>query len=300
MIHKILYCLKSSFQNLRNNLFLSFITTSTITITFIICLAFFLIVLNLSVFKENWVDRLQIIVYFNDSANAATIDKTRSELSAMVEVETITFVSRKEAMVLLQQSLQGQDGILEGLTENPLPASLEIKLKQEYLSVDGVENFVAGISGNEALQDIEYGQKWLQRFLTIFEAFRITSLSLGVCLILFTYFIISNTIKLMIFSRREEIEIMKLVGATSLFIKFPFWIEGIIQGFVGAGIALLFLYCTVNLFLTNHLVSLNFFLGAGNFIFINFSIAGIVLVLGALIGLAGSLFSMNSIDEFNV
>jgi cell division transport system permease protein len=297
MLNKILYCFRTALQSLRKNILLNLITSTTIAITFIIFVSFLLIVMNLSIFKRNWVDQLQVILYFKDNITAAAMDKTKEYVAGHEEVDSVKFVSRDKALNMLRNSLKGQDGILEGLTENPLPSSLEIKLKKAYLTLEGVEQFVKKIEKNEYLEDIEYGQKWLERFIAFFEILKITGFVVGGFLFLFTLFIISNTIKLMVYNRRDEIEIMKLVGATNRFIKLPFCIEGVIQGLIGASLALLFLFLSVNLVMGRFISSLHFYFGTGNFVFLDSNLTVFVLLLGAVLGLAGSLLSLNSLKE---
>jgi cell division transport system permease protein len=240
---------------------------------------------------------LQIIIYFKDSTSTEAINKTKTQIAQYVEVDSVKFVSRDEALTILKSSLKGQDGILEGLTENPLPSSLEIKLKKDYLNLESIEKFVKEIKTNDYFEDIEYGQKWLERFVTFFEILKITGFILGGFLFLFTLLIISNTIKLLFHSRREEIEIMKLVGATNRFIKIPFCIEGIILGLIGASIGLFFIYLSGNLVMNRSFETLHFYLSTHHFIFLDPTIVMYVLILGAVLGLAGSLLSLKSFQE---
>lgn len=296
MLNKIVYCFKTALLNFRKNILLNLITSITIAITFIIFVSFLLVVLNLSIFKNDWVEQLQIITYFKDSTSTEAINKTKTQIAQYVEVDSMKFVSRDEALTILKSSLKGQDGILEGLTENPLPSSLEIKLKKDYLNLESIERFVRKIK-NDYFEDIEYGQKWLERFITFFEVLKITGFILGGFLFLFTLLIISNTIKLLFHSRREEIEIMKLVGATNRFIKIPFCIEGIILGLIGASIGLLFIYLSGNLVMNRSFETLHFYLSTHNFVFLDPTIVMYVLILGAVLGFAGSLLSLNSFQE---
>jgi cell division transport system permease protein len=290
------YCIASAFNNLYRNLALSLITTSTITVMFTLCTSMLLVLLNLSAFMETWADQLQIIVYYEMHAEPAAMERVRQNLAARPEVERVTAVSPAEALTLLQGSLEGQDGILYGLHENPLPASLEIKLKKPYLTTDAVKQFVDTITRSPPIADIEYGQRWLERFIAFFELARLTCLVLGVFLIIFTYCVIANTIRLMVYSRRDEIEIMKLVGAGSLMIKFPFWLEGALQGACGAGVALLIIVCVEKLAMDNLATLLHFYLGSGKYVFLNVPMAAVLLAAGALLGLAGSFFAVNRLD----
>lgn len=300
LLTKIGYCLQAAGQNLRGNLLLSCITTSTVAITFILCLSFWMIIMNLAAFRQSWVERIEIIVFLQNGLTAAAIESFQETLRSMPEVASAVFVPRDKALQSLRRSLQGQDGILEGLDENPLPDSIEIRLRQADTDLDRINRFVSDIRTDPAVADIEYGQKWLDRFLAIFEIIRFAGFSLGGCLLLFSYFIVSNTMRLLIYSRRSEIEIMKLVGASRRFIALPFWIEGIVQGVLGALIALVFVRATVGLFLHDLIGTLHFFLGSAGVVQLTPSTALTVIALGGALGFTGSLFSLTSLDEFNV
>jgi cell division transport system permease protein len=293
---RLRYCVASALNNLRRNLALSLITTSTIAVMFTICTAMLLVLLNLSAFMQTWADQLQIIVYFEMKASAKDMQRFAKEIAARPEVEQARHVSPEEAMRLLKRSLEGQDGILYGLPDNPLPASLEIRLRKPYLTNEAVEAFVAGIAREPPVADIEYGQRWLERFVAFFELARLTGLLLGVFLIIFTYCIIANTIRLMVYSRRDEIEIMKLVGAGSLMVKFPFWLEGALQGACGAVAALLIILGAERLAMDNLAAILNFYFGSGSYVFLTWPMAAAITASGALLGLAGSFFAVNRLD----
>jgi len=295
--NKISYCFKTAFYNLRKHLLLSAVTATTIAITFIIFIFFLVVVINLSSFKNNWVDRLQVILYLENGADAAAIDETRTFITGLPEVDSVRFVSRDDALIMLKKSLEGQDGILQGLEENPLPASLEIKLKKEYLTPERVEIFVEKIKTIRPVEDIEYGQKWLERFTTIFTLLKIMGITFGGLLFLFAFFIISNTIRLLVYSRRDEIEIMKLVGATNRFIKLPFCIEAGIQGLVGSSCALLFVTFVVRVLMSEFIVPFQFYVGQSSFVFLTTTQSVFIIVLGLVLGLCGSLFSLNNLKE---
>jgi cell division transport system permease protein len=263
---------------------------------FTLCTSMLLVLLNLSAFMETWADQLQIIVYFEMDAPEKDMERITQEIQARPEVERVTRVSPEEALVLLQGSLEGQDGILYGLPGNPLPASIEIKLREPYLTAEAVEDFVAGINRAPPVADIEYGQRWLERFTAFFKLARLTCLVLGVFLVIFTYCVIANTIRLMVYSRRDEIEIMKLIGAGSLMLKFPFWIEGALQGACGAAMALAVIVGVEKLAMDNLNTLLHFYLGSGSYVFLHWPIAAAVAAAGALLGLTGSFFAVKRLD----
>ncbi|MEI6125043.1 MAG: permease-like cell division protein FtsX [Pseudomonadota bacterium] len=298
MLNKLLYCFKTAFQNLAKSAMLNAIAASTIAITFIIFVSFLIIILNLAAFKKNWADQIQVVLYFKDTAPADSIATTKASIEALGEVKSVTFISRDDALNMLRESLKGQDGILEGLTGNPLAPSLEIKLKDDFQSVERVEALVKKIAPSEYIDDIEYGQRWLERFTALFDLLKITGFSLGGLLFIFTLFIVSNTIKLTMYTRRDEIEIMKLVGATNRFIKLPFCLEGIIQGLLGAACAVAFLFIMAKIFTAKFISFIHLYIGTENFIFLDVTLTLYILLLGAALGLTGSLFALSSMEEF--
>jgi cell division transport system permease protein len=169
-------------------------------------------------------------------------------------------------------------------------------LKKDHLTTEAVDTFANSISLSPPIADIEYGQRWLEKFTAFFKLARLTGLVLGIFLIIFTYCIIANTIRLMVYSRRDEIEIMKLIGAGSMMIKLPFWLEGAIQGASGAGMSLLIIICVEKLAMHNLETLLHFYLGSGNYVFLNVPMAVAVIAAGALLGLTGSFFAVNRLD----
>jgi len=162
----------------------------------------------------------------------------------------VHYRSKDEALKALEERLKGRQGLLKGLPRNPLPASLEIQLKPEYQNSLGVQRLVEKLRGAPEVEDLQFGAEWVERFSAFMELLEVLGLGLGGLFFLTTIFVISSTIRLNIFARREEIEIMRFVGATGLFIRAPFYIEGILQGFMGACLALAMLFAFFQLFST--------------------------------------------------
>jgi len=298
MANKLLYCIKSAFQNIIKYAMLNAIAATTISITFIIFTSFLILVLNFSAFKKNWADQLHIILYLKAETPPEAVDDLTNRIRQCREIASVTLVSQEQAFMLLKEMLRGQDGLLEGIAENPLTASLEIKLKNNFQAVEHVEAFVKRFKTETYIDDIEYGQKWLERFTALFDLIKVTAFGLGGLLFLFTLFIVSNTIKLLIYNRRDEIEIMKLVGATNRFIKCPFCIEGIIQGITGASTGLLFLFVAAKLFTAKLISFLHIYIGTEHFVFLDANLTMYILLLGGALGLTGSLFALSSLEEF--
>jgi cell division transport system permease protein len=238
-----------------------------------------------------------VVIYLNDDTPKQDIRALEQSIALCPEVQMVRFISKEKALTILRTSLQGQDGILDGLATNPLPASLEVVLKEPYLNPEGVELFIKRFDKHSSVSDIEYGQKWLERFSAFFGMLQVTGFTLGGLLFLFTLFIISNTIKLMVYNRRDEIEIMRFVGATARFIRMPFCIEGILQGLIGSLMALLFIFAALHFGLQKVFLAMQFYLDSSSIVLLDLPVSLYVILLGAVLGLSGSLLSLSSIEE---
>lgn len=148
------------------------------------------------------------------------------------------------------------------------------------------------LQGMPGVEDLQYGSDWLERFSAFMVLLKILGWSLGGLLLLATIFVISNTIRLNIFARREEIEIMRSVGATGMFIRAPFYIEGILQGLLGAVFALAMLFGFFQLFLSRVYEPLRSLLGNFPAQFLNSEQMAAVVLGGVIIGLLGTQVSV--------
>ena len=300
IINKTRYCIRSVISNIQSNLLINLTALTTIIFTFVIFTIFLLLVINLSEFKRNWIERVHVLVYLEDKLNKESINTINNSLKEHPEISQVNFVSKEEALKSLNDSLEGQDGILEYLNNNPLPNSFEINIKPEFLKIESIENLINKIDKVKGITDIEYGQKWLERFNGFFYFLKITGMTIGAFLLISSLFIISNTIKLMVYSRRDEIEIMKLVGSTTRFIKIPFYIEGILHGVTGSAASLLIVYIIYEIITFNIASGFNIYFGTNTFLFLNTYQFSIIILCGLTLGLAGTFISLKSLKEFKI
>ena len=193
-------------------------------------------------------------------------------------------------MVLLKDSLGSQAGLLSGLDKNPLPASFEVVFKDvegSRLDLREIKNTLEALDG---IDEVQYSDQWVERFEGVMYVVRVVGLIIGGFLCVAVLFIVTNTIKLTIYSRRDEIEIYKLVGATDWFVKIPFLIEGAIQGFVSGLLAFLILFLVFSVFSikTIHLFSLPVI--DIYFLSINSSVS--IILLSLALGFIGGLIAI--------
>jgi cell division transport system permease protein len=217
-------------------------TIGVIAISVLIFSTFSLIAFNLASFLKIWEDKIEVIAYLRGKTPASEIESLLNKTRQMEGVEYVKYVSPSDAIGFLEGKLGNQKNLLEGIQPTVLPHSLEVQLKKEYRNSTKIGEVVFQLKQIPQIEEIQYGQEWVEMFSSLVHILRLTQWVLGGLLLLAMLWIISNTLQLAIASRREEIEIMKWVGASPSFIQFPFYIEGMIQGLLGAGLALFFLF----------------------------------------------------------
>jgi len=286
------YFVSRAFLNLRQNIFVSLLTIGTISLALLIIALFLLVYVNLEGMAESWSEKVQVTAFFDRELAQQEVVALKGKVQSLSGTDKVVYVSKDEAMKRFRARLKGQETLLEGVAPEVLPSSMEISLKKENRSSEMVDAYVARLKIVPGISEVQYGEEWVKRFNTFMNFMRLVGALLGGFLILAGLFIVSNTIKLTIYARKDELEVLGLVGATRFFIKAPFLIEGIFQGAVGALLALLILTACYFGFLHN----------AGNFLSFNLAATGlsflpvsylVALFLGGIgVGFLGSLTSL--------
>ena len=286
------YFFSRALANLRQNVFVSIVTVGTITLALLIAALFLLVYVNLERMADGWSDKVQITAYFDREPAPLAVAALKGRVRAIPGTSKVVFVTKQEAEARLRGRLKGQESLLEGISPEVLPASLEIRLDRGHRDAAAVASFVAALKRVPGITEVQYGEEWVQRFNTFMNFFRLVGALLGGFLTIAVLFIVSNTIKLTIYARKDELELLGLVGATRFFIKAPFLIEGVLQGALGAVLSLVALFACYAAFLHNagNFLGMNpagsglFFLSAGHLVSI---VAG-----GIGLGFIGSLTSL--------
>lgn len=286
------YFFRQAWQNLNQNPWMNAITLGTIALSFLVLGIFLIIIVNAKGLIEEWRSRIRITVYLVDSMKGEQISRFQEKIRGYGEVQEVSYRSKEEALKTLEERLQGRKGLLKGLPRNPLPASVEIQLKPEHQNSIGVQRLVEKLRGLPQIEDLQYGSEWVEKFSAFIVLLQVLGLALGGLLLASTIFVISNTIRLNIFARREEIEIMRSVGATGLFIRAPFYIEGILQGFVGASLAVLMLFIFFHLFVTEVYAPLKSLLGSFPLFFLTAEQTAALALGGVVLGFLGTQVSV--------
>ena len=231
------YFLKKALENFRINPFLSLVALSTIAVSMLILGLFALIFLNVQQFLHQWGDELQITVYLDESISPEQAQELRKKVDSWPAVKNSTYIDKEQALARFRMQLREYAGILEGLRANPLPASLELELRPQVSRSGSIEELTTRLERLPGVAEVQYGKRWVARLRLFVDVLKLVGITVGGLLLLATIFVVSNTIKLTFYARQQELEIMRLVGATELFIKAPFLIEGLLHGVCGALLA---------------------------------------------------------------
>jgi cell division transport system permease protein len=284
------YFLKKALEHLLVNPFLSLVTLSTITLSLVIFGLFGLLYLSVHQFLNRWGDEFGVTVYLQETVSQGDAEKMRSELARWPEVDGVTYTSKAQALAWFRSQLQEYAGILDGLKENPLPASLDLKLRPGQAAPGTVDQLLSRLKQRPGVAEVHYGQRWLARLRVFMEMVRLVGTTVGGLLLLATVLVVSNTVKLTFYARQAELEIMRLVGATDVFIKAPFLIEGLLHGLGGAVLACATLMLLSHLLLSHLHIPLRLAL-APDAIVSPFLVVAF-LGMGILVGFLGSAFSL--------
>lgn len=289
----ISYHLSEGFRNIGKNKLLSLTAVFIISVSMLIFGIFLILFLNLNLLHQKWGERVQITVYLKDDADEK---KLIEEIRKEEGVAEIVYISKEMALIEFKKELGEEKEIMDNIGENPLPSSLDIILKKEYRSSEFIEPLVETIKRLQGVEEVHYGKEWVRELTGLLKGLRVTGLLFGSFLALGIVFIISNTIRLTLYARQEEIEIMKLIGATKGFIRGPFLVEGALQGFGAGLLSILFLY----LFFYIAAYWIDFRFPGFSPAFLSPSLLVPIALSGLFLGLLGSLFSIErflKIDE---
>lgn len=234
--------IRRTWLDLGSHKFLNLITVVTVALSMLIVSAFFLFAVNTGELLDSWRRGVRVMVYLKDGLTDTRRRELEQALRQLPDVSGIEYISRKEALRQLRKALPGQASIFSTLRENPLPDAFELRVAVAAASGDGLKKMAARLLALRGVADVEYGQQWLERFANITSLLKLVGYTMGGLFLAAVTFIVANTIRLLLYNRRDEIEVMRLVGATDGFINMPFYLQGLIQGALGGVVGVTVLY----------------------------------------------------------
>ena len=278
--------IRDAFKSVVRNFSLSFASIMCTTITLILVAVAVVAAINVQNATKLIEDELTIVTYLEKEVTEEQIENIKAELNSYENIDEIVFKSKDEWKLEMSDYDDSFKTVLEYLDENPLKDSFVLKVK-DVKKLSETSEYVAGISG---VDTVKYGEGMVEQVVSIFDIVQKIVVVVVIALVLVTGFLISNTIKLTIFSRRSEIEIMRLVGASNITIKLPFLFEGLIIGLIGSVIPVcITIYGYVILYSRMHgKLFTNMIMLIKPYPFV-FYVSLVVIAIGALVGMYGSI-----------
>lgn len=279
---------REGMRSLGRNTWMTFASVSAVTITLLLLGVFLMLAYNVQEFSKQMESQVQINVLIKDGTSHDDILKLEDQIKTLPGVSDTTFVSKQQGLDELKSKLQDNAGLLTGLEQqNPLPDKFVVKATNPT----DTPAIATQIQQFPMVDKVNYGKDTVQKLFNIIKVVRDTGavFVLGLC---FTaLFLISNTIKITIFARRREIEIMKLVGATNGFIRWPFLIEGLLIGVFGSILPMVLIAIGYH-YLLNNSPSMMMLFQLAPFDPLVYAVAAVLVSIGALIGMFGSVMSI--------
>ena len=284
---------KSTFLNIQSNKQLFLLSIVTNFVAFSVLGLFFLLFVNLNMVFSSWDKHVQLIVYLDDKISNNDKSEIENLFESNIKIESIIFISRDQAWKKFQGEFSSRSKFITSLKFNPLPDSYTLRFKNDLNRLQNIREFSEKIKNQKGIESIEYGEKWIYRFEQFINFLRVFIIGFGVVLFSGLIFIISNTIKLSIYTRKDEIDLMSLLGATHRFIKAPLVFEGILQGTGGALLALAAVKLVHLYIILRFQGSLESTFRGFDFQYLTTPLICSILIAGMVIGIFGSLLPIN-------
>ncbi|MDR2550231.1 MAG: ABC transporter permease [Desulfobulbus sp.] len=209
-------------------------TLFTVSLSVLIFSFFYLVYVNALHIGEKLGDDLRLVVYLDEDPSLPLQEEYRHRILKFDQVERIEFISREQAFKRFEHILGPNNDVLTGVPTDFLPASIEVYPVRTLDSLSRIKRFSDYLQTLPGVLKVQYGKEWIERFYAFIQLMRVITLLSGSLLIMTTTFMVAHTIRLTLFARQQELELLRLVGATNNYIRTPFLLEGALQGGVGA------------------------------------------------------------------
>jgi cell division transport system permease protein len=263
----------------------------TIAIVLVLVGSASLLVQNMTGILDEFGAELQLTAYLDSSTSESDQRELAQVVAAAPGVDHVEFVTKKEALERFERIAGGPE-LLAGLEENPLPASLEIHLLPEARTAEAIGILESSLDGLPGIDELAQGQEWIESYSRAVSLIRAVALGISIVLGMAALMIVANTIRLAVYARRDELEILALVGASRTFVRVPFLLEGTLQGLLGGLIALLVVYGAYEMLLPQIRFGLELVVGRAELRFFTTAESIRLIASGSGLGLLGSIIAL--------
>jgi cell division transport system permease protein len=266
------------------------LSTATIALALVVLGAFLLVTANLERLGNEWSSAAEMSVYLKDDItpeDRAAVDRMLAPGDVVASRE---YVSKADALTRFRQTFSELSGTVDGIGENPLPASFDVRLNPDASSAAaGVDALAARLRQTNGVADVRYDRQWLTRLLSGIRVVRGAGLLLGSLLTVAAALTVANVVRLALYARRDELEIMHLVGAPTIYVRGPFVMEGVLQGGAGALAALSALGVAFYVLRGRYLLPLASAVNLSSISFLSVEVCLLLVLGGMVVGCLGGL-----------
>jgi cell division transport system permease protein len=289
-----IFTIIEAYQGLRSNSLVNLLAMGTISMAMLIVGFFLIVFLNLQAAVGAMGERLEVSVYLRDGITQQEREYILTRLKAEPGVRKVAYLSKADALGLLKKELKGQEALMEGLGENPLPDSYEAVIDPAFADSAKMEGLAKKVGKFHGVEDVAYGRQGVEVLDRLLKTVTWGGMTLAVLLGVTVVFIISNSVRLALYSRGQEIELMQWIGATRWFILGPFLVEGMLVAVLGTSLAVGILAGVFHA-LPREIVL--FLSGPGGLDFLPTTVIAYMVAGGGALGLAGGMVSVNKFLE---
>ena len=296
----IFYLLREAWANIWTNRTTTVVAIFTTAFTLACVGIFLLLYVNLRA-AAGWLQEdIKIMVYLDDRAAGSTVSDLEQQLRGDRAVAALHFISKEQALGEFRTQFPSDSHLLEGLGQNPLPASFVVTLAPPYRSPEAVKRWAERTTVLAGVEKVDYNQDWIDALSTVIRSIELVAIGIGLILSAAAVTIIANTIRLTLFARRDEIAILQLIGATKTFIRIPYLLEGAVLGGLGSACSLFMLKALYELF-RHQMQATGRLRGLEQLtMFFPLSVCLVLVGVGIVLGCAGSFVSLRRFDEAKV
>lgn len=285
------YIIKRAFLGMAQNRYLTILNITTITVALFITGFITLLLINANKYTDIMSSHLFLTVFLREDINEKQKDMFINNLNRWEEIRETRYISKEDGLDRLKKALEQNEKILEDIKkDNPLPEAIEIKLHKEFNNLISIDLIRERLKQEKMVDEVRYSRQWAKQFFKLLNGIRMVCFFLAIFICLSAVIIVSNTIRLALYARKKELEILSIVGATTTFIRLPYIIEGLFQGIMGGIFSSAALYgCFTAMFINTYLKE-GFYFIKWEFYPLHTTIA--MLLGGIILGGAGSVISI--------
>ncbi|OGF59943.1 MAG: hypothetical protein A2Y62_07770 [Candidatus Fischerbacteria bacterium RBG_13_37_8] len=288
----IYFIVRESVIYIWRNKTITFLSIAVTSFSLFVIAFFLATVENINVFIERVTQEISVNIFLADTVTPVQRQYIEKLLKSSDYVHSYEYIAKDKALNDFLRAMPNFESIVANLKENPIPSSYRVILKEKYNSENAIKNFIKIFVEAEGIEEIQYDRQWFEKLISFINIIKFGAIIIGAVLVFTALFTIANVIRLVVYGRKDEIEILRLVGASSYYIKGPFILEGVLQGMTAGVISLLALYGAYKILM--HYIIASQAAGAVQLlVFLSSDMQISVVLTGVLIGFIGSFFSVS-------